>query len=75
MQTTLSQGLGPICSALDCCPKAVLGRGTEISTSELFSDLNCLFFKPRRGCCGGDANAGFESQSLCNAHTLVLAAV
>lgn len=24
----LSQWLGPVCSALDYCPKAVLGRGT-----------------------------------------------
>lgn len=75
MQTAPSQGLGPVCSALDYCPKAVLGRGTETSTSELFTDLNFLYFKPGGDHCGGDANAWLESQSVCNAHTSVLAAV
>ena len=53
----------------------MLGRGTEISMSELFTDLNFLYFKAGRDRCSGDANAGIESQSLCNVHALVLAAV
>lgn len=75
MQTAPSPGLGPVCSALDYCPKAMLGRGTEASMSELLTDLNFFYFKPGRDRCGRDANAGLESQSLCNAHTSVLAAV
>jgi len=43
--------------------------------SELFTSLNFLYFKPKRDHRGGDANAGLESQSLCNADVSVLAAV
>lgn len=75
MQTASSQGLEPVCSALDYCPKAVLGGGTEISTSELVTDLNFLNFKLGRDRCGGDAHSGLESQCLCSAHTPVLVAV
>lgn len=75
MQTASSQGLGPVCSALDYCPKAVLGRGTEIFTSELDTDLNFLNFKLRKDHCGGDAYPQLESQCLCSAHTPVPVAV
>lgn len=68
MQTTSSQRLGPVCSALDYCPKAGLGRGTEISTSELVTDLNFLNFKLGRDHCGGDAYSGLESQCLQCSH-------
>lgn len=75
MQTASSIGLGLVCSALDCCPKAVLGRGTEIFTSELVTDLNFLNFKLRRDHCGGDAHPWLESQCLSSAHTPVPVAV
>lgn len=75
MQTASSQGLGPVCSALDYCPKAVLGGGTEISTSELVTDLNFLNFKLGRDHCDGDAHSGLEFQCFCSAHTPVLVAV
>lgn len=75
MQTVPSQGLGPVCSALDYCPKAVLGRERHY---DFHVGAVCWFkfpFKPGRDCSGGDAFAGLESRSLCDAHTSVLAAV
>lgn len=41
---------------------------TEISTSELATDLNFLHFKIGRDHCAGDAYSGLESQCLQSSH-------